>query len=452
MEETKKKNMILSNAFFVLLLALYGFIVSLISQLAIYQEGNMDGLAFVIFSFSIVLGALFFALMGTLFQSNVVRRVSLFVTDMIFLLIMILTFFQVIEFHKFYWIVALCAGYIGGFVYYLAMAEMGRMKHGSFITLFGVAMTFVLQFCAELLHFPVTPGCILCMVFVLMISAFYIDHFVSSFFEEILPFSDNNEKEKELTVRRLQRLIGTAFLMIVAIGVAEASWTNYQPEALIDYRWTILSMVVAMILVGYIADRFGVLTLEKLVVLTLIFGFVATFHPEFVVIRLILFYFCEGVVSSYLMLGFWLVAPSTKHPYIWASGGNFIKVFQIFFLMVVHDISPAGMFGLTFAQATAVALLFWVFYNKPQEVYPEPEKGDVFGKFCDKYHFTPRERDVMKAIISSEDTAKALSLDLDISERMFYRYIRQMCDKVGSVDNRNGLVMLYFTTTERGVQ
>ena len=82
-------------------------------------------------------------------------------------------------------------------------------------------------------------------------------------------------------------------------------------------------------------------------------------------------------------------------------------------------------------------------------MYPEPEKGDVFGTFCDKYHFTPRERDVMQAIISSEDTAKALCIDLDISERMFYRYIRQMCDKVGSVDNRNGLVKKYLTFTEK---
>ena len=449
MEETKKKNTILSNAFFIILLASYGFVVTMLSQLAIYGEGETNGFAFFVYSFAIVIGALLFALVGTLFQSNNVRRASLFIADMIFLVIMALSFFKVIEFQKFYGIVALCAGYIGGFIYYLAMAEMGKMKHGSFVTLIGVAMTFVLQLSAGFLQIPITPGTVLCFVFFLMVCAFCMDHYVSSFFEEILPFSDNNEKEKELSERRVQRLVGTAFLMIVAIGVAEASWANYNAEAFVTYGWTMMSMVVAMILVGYVADRFGVLALEKLVILSLIFSFVATYRPEFIVIRLLLFFFCEGVISAYLMLGFWLVAPATKHPYIWASGGNFVKAFQILFLMVVHDFSPAAMFGLTFAQATAIALLFWVFYNKPQEVYPEPEKGDVFGTFCDKYHFTPRERDVMQAIISSEDTAKALCIDLDISERMFYRYIRQMCDKVGSVDNRNGLVKKYLTFTEK---
>ncbi len=452
MEETKKKETILRNTFFILLLALYGLIITIIPQMSINSEGYPNGFAFILFSFSYVIGAFLFALIGTLFQSNAVRRASLFVTDVVFITLLILTQVRLVDFHKVYGIVALCTGYVGGFIYYLAMAEMGKIHHGSLITLIGVALTFVLQFVSEYLHISKTAGTVLCIVLFLMLWAFYVDHCVSSFFEEILPFSDNNKKEQELSVRRIQRMVGTAFLMIVAIGVAEASWSHYYPEALYTYGWTIWAMVIAMILVGYVADRFGILTLEKLVILSLIFCFVATYHPEFVVIRLLLFYFCEGVVSAYLMLGFWLLAPSTKHPYIWASGGNFIKVFQILFLVVVHDFSPAGMFGLSFAQATAVALLFWVFYNKPEEVYPKSEKGDVFGAFCDKYHFTPRERDVMKAIISSDDTAKALSMDLNISERMFYRYIKQMCEKVGSAENRNGLVKLYFTTTEPGVQ
>ena len=58
----------------------------------------------------------------------------------------------------------------------------------------------------------------------------------------------------------------------------------------------------------------------------------------------------------------------------------------------------------------------------------------------------------MRAITTTEDTAKALCVDLDISERMFYRYIRQMCDKVGGVDNRNGLVKLYYTSIDTRVQ
>jgi DNA-binding NarL/FixJ family response regulator len=48
----------------------------------------------------------------------------------------------------------------------------------------------------------------------------------------------------------------------------------------------------------------------------------------------------------------------------------------------------------------------------------EDDETKRFDLFCERYNFTPRERDVMRLLISSDESMKNISSELKISERM----------------------------------
>ena len=112
------------------------------------------------------------------------------------------------------------------------------------------------------------------------------------------------------------------------------------------------------------------------------------------------------------------------------------------YFYIVQDVSVTGNYFLILIQAFAVALLIGILMTQMQEIYPVSSEENDFDYFCNNYHFTPRERDVMMAILESDEKAKAICVDLGFSERMFYRYIKQMSEKTGA-KNRNALVNLY---------
>ena len=59
------------------------------------------------------------------------------------------------------------------------------------------------------------------------------------------------------------------------------------------------------------------------------------------------------------------------------------------------------------------------------------------------YELTPRESDVLKCIMSTEKSMKDIAEELQISERMLYRYMKQLYQKTGT-ETRAGLVKAYY--------
>ena len=85
--------------------------------------------------------------------------------------------------------------------------------------------------------------------------------------------------------------------------------------------------------------------------------------------------------------------------------------------------------------------------NRPgkdgQETEKEAGESEKFAAFCSSHSMTPRECDVMKLILSSDENMKILSEKLGISERMLYRYMNSLYSKVGT-ENRAGLIKKYY--------
>ena len=72
--------------------------------------------------------------------------------------------------------------------------------------------------------------------------------------------------------------------------------------------------------------------------------------------------------------------------------------------------------------------------------------ADKFLAFTQKYHFTPRECDVLKELLTSDDTMKNIAEALGISERMLYRYMNNLYQKTGA-ETRAALMKLYYEST-----
>lgn len=56
---------------------------------------------------------------------------------------------------------------------------------------------------------------------------------------------------------------------------------------------------------------------------------------------------------------------------------------------------------------------------------------------------TPREGDVIKCLLESDTSMKVIADQLEISERMLYRYMKQLYEKTGT-ENRAGLIKSYY--------
>ena len=72
--------------------------------------------------------------------------------------------------------------------------------------------------------------------------------------------------------------------------------------------------------------------------------------------------------------------------------------------------------------------------------------ADKFLAFTKAYHFTPRECDVLKELLTSDDTMKNIAEALGISERMLYRYMNNLYQKTGA-ETRAALMKLYYEST-----
>ena len=78
----------------------------------------------------------------------------------------------------------------------------------------------------------------------------------------------------------------------------------------------------------------------------------------------------------------------------------------------------------------------------------EPDETDLLRLFSENYHLTNREKDVVTALVSSEESMKNLAEKLEISERMLYRHMNHIYEKTGC-QSRAGIVKLFFDTKDK---
>jgi DNA-binding CsgD family transcriptional regulator len=158
------------------------------------------------------------------------------------------------------------------------------------------------------------------------------------------------------------------------------------------------------------------------------------------------------VYTGYLNLAFWFLAPRTRHPEIWAGLGRTLSLVEGFIGIAFYHIHRGGLIERLILGSIILCMFILLYFDRQkeiEEIVTAQDDGasdydsDLFESFCDLHSFTPRERDVMNVLLKSDDSMKNISTELGISERMLYRYMKNLYEKTGA-ENRAGLVKKYY--------
>ncbi|MCR4891635.1 MAG: hypothetical protein K5989_05605 [Lachnospiraceae bacterium] len=77
------------------------------------------------------------------------------------------------------------------------------------------------------------------------------------------------------------------------------------------------------------------------------------------------------------------------------------------------------------------------------ELSESQQAAEKMIDFLSQFSFTPREKEIAQALLTTEEPMKALAVRFEISERSIYRYTRSIYSKTDT-ETRAGLIKLYY--------
>ena len=105
---------------------------------------------------------------------------------------------------------------------------------------------------------------------------------------------------------------------------------------------------------------------------------------------------------------------------------------------------------LSVALSAGCLLLFFAsgMLSPVQPSEAPPDDAGSLELFSKKYHLTPRETEVLAAIVDNDRGIRELAEELHISERTAYRHITSIYEKTGA-SSRLGLSLIYYGKYKR---
>ncbi len=390
---------------------------------------------------------------------------------------------------------ALCLGGIGG----AAHSSMSRESlRGSPVARgmgLGSACAVMLQYLLQIrrgvtpLLPPVMGGCLILLLLLLRREQ-----------EEEYPAEEG--KPERTTPRRLlfSALIAASFILFTCfynetihhrmIRSAYASGNVYS--------WPRLMLIPGYLLFALIGDRKGgkwVPIVSLCIMLTALLNVVLTGEESDGWFNMCLFYFSIAAFSSYYLLSFWRLAPGTGHPAFWAPFGRMLDSGMVLLTGAIRlSTLPASvMLGVDIAGVALVILLMAAggdlslftavstvssglpetdrtvqstapetSFDEEEDLQVVPETAAVasevtaaapemlsllspeetLDKMRDHYALTPREADVLRELVLTEDTQAAIADRLCIQVKTLQTYVTRLYRKTGA-STRAGLTDLY---------
>ena len=225
--------------------------------------------------------------------------------------------------------------------------------------------------------------------------------------------------------------------------------SDYAPYTV--YSWPRLMLIPGYLLFAAIGDRKG----GRYVPLTALCAMLVALLNVVLVgeqgaywVNMCLFYFAIAAFTSYYLLTFWRLAPNTAHPALWAPFGRMLDSAMVLLAGGIHlSALPAPVvIGLDVAGVALVIVLMALSgdFNlteapsKPETPAPSPEERVKL--LADECGLTDREREVLEALVLTEDKNQQIAESLFISRRQLQRHVSSIYEKTGAT-SRAGLIM-----------
>lgn len=474
--------------FYTIFLAIYAYEFSKTQQLTVaYNQyrTNVQYIGVIV----VGLGFLLFYISRKLFSSAKNNKILLMCFNVIYIVGMLYMLF--IPGNPFItMVIHLSLGYLGGAVYYYIAAALGRTRYVGRVAMSGQITSILLQMLLPE-HLDETGVMITILVFGFILVAYLIIFPPSDWmFEEMLPYAKDSPAWSREVKNRLVGLLVIVIFADIFGCLVEITWTTVQETGGVDmYTYPRFFMILGYLTAGFFADFKKHKYLDTSLLIILGFGFSGMYMTDHIMIRLSIFYIMAGFIILYMNIKFWHLAPYTKAPELWSSFGRIIFVMEGF----VSEIFIRTLAGRAFYCSMLLALLFafvvyfviressyktlgeWILFedgvnnenvtlggnvvsednfdnitsniiNGGMQDARTDDKNDkiYFRNYVVEHDLTPRESDVLKYILTSEESMKTIAARLDISERMLYRYMKQLYEKTGT-ETRAGLVKDYYS-------
>ena len=355
----------------------------------------------------------------------------------------------------FYLIVTLsvmpCLGGIGGAVYHRMSRETADGAKTARSMGIGSALAVALQYFLQL-QWGVTP-----LLPVFMLAAFLLLGY------HLLFASPKPEARSRETApappRRLvfSCVIAAVFLLFVGFYNSyihhlqiQSGYTEYNV-----YSWPRLMMIPGYLLFAVIGDRKQgklVPIAALCIALAALLNSVLTVSEGTYWLNMCLFYCALSASVAYYDLAFWRLAQGTRRPALWASMGRVLDSAMVLLAGLMHiSLLPApAVLGLNIA-GLAVILLLMALGGDFNLSDPLPAASgalrllsaeDTLSRMRERYGLTPRETEVLRELVLTEDKQTVISERLSIQVKTMQDYVTRLYRKTGA-STRSGLTELY---------
>ena len=341
-------------------------------------------------------------------------------------------------------------GYIGGFTHYtVSLLLFGKSWSGKAIGC-AIALAILLQFAVQ--NLLSTDIALIVSLLLSVCGLLYLawKPVKDWMFENPLPYAAT----PSVTPKDLLLPVLVVGVMSLCHGLGDGIITHLHAIGAVDLAsYSRLLYAAGALIAGIVADRtdrrlLPLCTLCLLMLLSAMALFIGDGSTATNTLYVSATYLFGGFYVMYLTVTFLDAAPMTDKPDLWAGMGRIVRGLCIGLTAAVSNplLMSIGLRGIVIVGAclSIAALILLVAGGglnlRPQQ--PAPEKNRM-SEFITAHQLTPREAEVLAALLDNRQTNRGIANDLYISTRVLERYITSLYEKT-ETKTRIELIDLYY--------
>lgn len=219
------------------------------------------------------------------------------------------------------------------------------------------------------------------------------------------------------------------------------------------YSWPRLMMIPCYLLFAAVGDRRQgkwVPLIALCILLAAVLNAVLSANAGAYRLNMCLYYCGIAASVSYYNLTFWRLAQQTKHPAFWAYAGRMLDSVMVLVLGALN-LSALSVSVILAVDLTALAVIIVLMTIGGDFSPVQAEKtllqhavseDAAIGRLREQYALTPREADVLRELVCTEDKQTAIADRLSVKVRTVQANVTSIYQKTG-VSTRSGLVQIY---------
>ena len=370
-------------------------------------------------------------------------------------------------YYRFAPVSAIFLGFLGGFIYNFAAANIRLLKHGFFLFCLAEGISLILQVIISWIFGTGLTVFILCVISYAAVMVYMIIHF------EDIPLKGLPESKRRDSISS-SHIVIICLIVVVILFISDffdkrldsigfiSEYTAANP-----YNYTRILFALSYPVLGLIAEykrgRILPYIIFALTIGTVLLSVLSSGAFSYDMLMLA-FYIYVSSTYTYFNWLFLTIAMDTERPGTVASLWRMVDL-VIEFLLGLLPLADVPINSFMIIQTLMMIILFLIMLLGKQfdiihekEVIKEiirdrevivektpvkPTEDEMIDNFARKFSLTPREKDVLRCLVTGDDIGDVIADDLSISRRQLQKHIASIYEKTDTA-SRVGLVMKYY--------